>query len=905
MPALAAQYQFAAAFTVFLVALAGIALVALRADPLTPRRWSRAVLALGFAGIGTAAFLQGSLLLEEVTSPIALALRVAGAVLLVGGSVRWQGTNLSRALLWAGTAALLAGGALDFQALPPAVPAAVKALGGLLIGAALLGVSRRAIAARVAASAAATLLLVVLVLSVALSAVLANTVEDQALGALDGRAVQEASAIENRGREAIKDAAVAAALLTRLTEDPLNSASPRVLPRIDEVRGATDAQAAAIESQLRQLSDDVYTDVAFAFVDRRGGIVAAGGLPKGTFVSVAGSPAVTESLASSSGRVSVEVLDGQALTVGVSPLNLRAPGVEARLLGAVVAAIPLDDTYLQVRAEDGDRASLSLVTRTGVVASAGRQPRPSVLSRLAGTVLGSRAQASEITGSRFAAARPVRAADNRPVVALVASRPTTAVEEVRRSLFQTFFVIAFGGTVLALLLATLVGDRIGSGIRRLTLSAEAIQRGRTGVRSGLRSMDEVGVLGTTFDSMAESIEEKTAALRRAADEEAQLRSRVEAIVAGMGEALVALDAEGRITDFNTAAEYLLRLKAETALGQYVGEVVRARSEDGVNLASKMRYPEPRWSALADLKVLGGDEIPVAVTAGALRGPDGSVAGAVIVLRDLRGEREVERMKRHFLSRVGHELRTPLTPLIGYTQLLAGRPVPPERARVIYESMLLSARRLERIVEMLEFFASLDAGRDVLQPEVVDLRVLLNEVVAERQAKLDGDGRITRRIGRDLPAVEVDRRWLARSIDELLDNAIKFSPAGSRVTVSAGRSEAEPDMVEISVRDAGVGMSVEQMEQAFTPWAQGDESDTRPYGGLGLGLALVQRVTERHGGKVECRSSPRKGSRFSILLPYVPTSTPDEEIPPEPADPDHGGDHGAGGNGVRNEGAELR
>ncbi|MBW3615448.1 MAG: HAMP domain-containing protein, partial [Actinobacteria bacterium] len=658
-------------------------------------------------------------------------------------------------------------------------------------------------------------------------------------------------------------------LLTRLTEDPANSSSPRVLARLDENVGATPTQRTAIENQLNQLNSSVFNGVAFAFVDRRGRIVAAGGLDPATFVDVAGSGPVTEALAVGRGRATVQVFGSETLAVGVSPLNLRQ-GQQERLLGAVVAVAPIDRNYLTARSRDGDRVSLALLTSSGVVGQAGRQPPLPKLKEVAGGVLGPQAgaeQASAVTDDRFLAARPVRAADNRPVVALVASRPTTAVENVRKSLFRTFFVIAFGGTVLALLLAALVGDRIGAGIRRLTTTAEAIQQGRLGVRSGLQSRDEIGVLGSTFDSMAASIQDKTEALRRAADEEAQLRNRVEAIVAGMGEALVAFDAQGRITDFNAAAEDLLRLEAGSALGRPVGEVVFVRSEEGTDLGPRLRYADPRWSALATVRA-AHDSVPVALTVGALRGPDGKAAGGVAVLRDLRGEREVERMKRHFLSRVGHELRTPLTPLIGYTQLLAARDLPPERARPLYQSMLSSARRLERIVEMLEFFASLDAGREVLQPVRVDLRQLLNNVVDERLAKANGAHQITRRISRATPPVLADARWLARSVDELVDNAVKFSPAGGRVTVSAGASTTEPGMVEISVRDTGVGMSTKEVEQAFAEWAQGDESDTRSYGGLGLGLALVQRVAERHGGRVTCSTAPGKGSRFSILLPSM-------------------------------------
>jgi NtrC-family two-component system sensor histidine kinase KinB len=205
----------------------------------------------------------------------------------------------------------------------------------------------------------------------------------------------------------------------------------------------------------------------------------------------------------------------------------------------------------------------------------------------------------------------------------------------------------------------------------------------------------------------------------------------------------------------------------------VDEVLRLTSEEGDDLTARVRRLEPgRWSALGDVRTGEGVAVPVAVTTGALRGPEGEVAGAVVVLRDLRGEREVERMKRHFLSRVGHELRTPLTPLIGYSQLLAGRELSPERARPVYASILSSAKRLERIVEMLEFFASLDAGRQVLLAEPVDVRTVLASVVDRRAAALEGSAHsITKRIARDTPRVLVDGRWLERSIDELVDNAV--------------------------------------------------------------------------------------------------------------------------------------
>jgi len=195
--------------------------------------------------------------------------------------------------------------------------------------------------------------------------------------------------------------------------------------------------------------------------------------------------------------------------------------------------------------------------------------------------------------------------------------------------------------------------------------------------------------------------------------------------------------------------------------------------------------------------------------------------------------------------------------------------------------------------MLEFFASSGAGRVPLRPEHLHVRSLVDDAVTRWQSKFEKPPAITRRVARTIPDVTADRRWLTASIDELIDNALKFSPNGARITVTAAeidpqaahngngagparngrargaRVRARRGAVEISVIDRGKGMSPDEQELAFSDFAQGDGSDTRRYGGLGLGLALVKRVAEAHGGSVHCESTPGKGSKFSIVLPAVP------------------------------------
>jgi signal transduction histidine kinase len=168
--------------------------------------------------------------------------------------------------------------------------------------------------------------------------------------------------------------------------------------------------------------------------------------------------------------------------------------------------------------------------------------------------------------------------------------------------------------------------------------------------------------------------------------------------------------------------------------------------------------------------------------------------------------------------------------------------------------------------MLEFFASASAGRVMLRPEVLEVRSLVDDVVKRWGERVDGTRSISRRVSRGIPPLLVDRRWLTLSLDELVDNAVKFSPDGGKITVTAA---AHDNGVELAVVDRGKGMTPTEQDLAFADFVQGDTSDTRSFGGLGLGLSLVQRVAEAHGGTVSVLSEPGKGSRFSMFLPAAP------------------------------------
>lgn len=864
------QLHFAAEFATFLVAAAGLAVIVLRAGLLTRARLGAVALGAGFCGVAAAAVLHGSLLVERGSDPAVIGLSIMGLVLLLAGSTSWEAGRRAQGLLWLGLALLGAGTWLD--AVRPASDPSVALLGtgALALGAMLVTASRRAIAARVVSSAAAALLLLVLILSVALSQVLSSTVRDDAVRRLDTRAVLEATNATAQTQALLTSARQTKALL-------------------EGYCGGGQDTLACIQAYIPALSRDFFPaapGLGRLFVAQGGFIVGqsatmAPDASPGPLVarSLASSLLVSRAISTRTETSTVAVVEGQAVAVVAEPTAIN------QVSGASVVAQKLGDDYLQARSRDDPSLSLALFDAQGILGQGGAPIGYQSVRSLVGSVLaGTTRAASASTAGRFVAVQPVSASgERRAPMALVAATPTTVVDQTRASLFRTLFLIALGGTVLALVFTAFVGDRIGAGLRRLTLAVDAVQRGDPDVRVGFISDDEVGVLGGAFDFMAASIEDKESALRRAADDEARLRNRLEAVVAGMSEALVAVDANGLITDFNRAAEELVGIDTATVVGRPLDQVINLRAEeppkegDGASPDDGLGSEVPRRRLLAQgwLDRADGEAVPVSIAAGPLLDSEARAAGGVYVLRDLRREREVERMKTEFLSRIGHELRTPLTGIMGFAELLSRRGATTDRASAWPAEILVQAKRLLRTVEILEFFASTGSGHFNLDLQRLDLPMLLNDLRERWNQRLPNGHSVVSRVGRQLPPVLADRRWVTVALDELVDNAVRFSPGGGDVVVAASRAAG---MLEISVSDKGKGMSADETRRVVTEFVQGDGSDTRQHGGLGLGLSMVQQVALSHGGRLLISSKPGKGSKFSVLLPDLPTGSDGGQLP---------------------------
>ncbi|HEX2576155.1 MAG TPA: histidine kinase dimerization/phospho-acceptor domain-containing protein, partial [Aquihabitans sp.] len=869
-PAAAAQLAFAAEFAMFLVCVAGLA-SALRRGLLSTTSWARSALACGFLGLATASFLRGALIVPEPDRPLLLALRVASCLALAVGLVRWNGRRSAIALGLGVLAAFAAAGAVQADRVEVADGLRFVAATGFAL--ALVSVARRAISARIGVDAALLVLGVVLVVAVAVSVTVSDNVEGEALRRYTARASSEAEAVTAQARAGLGPA--------RLVSGVLAAERAAVLQRVAG-GSSTPADVADLDAALGDLTSEQLLGIDDPVV-----VMAPGGVPvaaapqdlaTATRLALAGDAVVREAQEAGAERQGVAVIGREAFAVAAVPVVVRPAGRPQLIAGTVVVAQRLDDTYLRVLGSGGEDLAFALATPTRVVARTGGGLGEARVEAVARQVVDEGERPRQRTDERFVSAAPVLGADGRAVLAMVVMAPSDAAEDTQEALFRTLFVVALAAALVAVAIGIVVGERIGRGLVQLTHAAQRMQSGELDTRVDVRSGDELGVLGGAFTSMASSIRAKTDELRAVAAEEAAVRARLQAVIAGMGEALLAVDGDGVVIEANRAAEELLGVGRDRVVGRPAEEAISWRLLDGT--ASPLQPGDllDGVPMAADLAV-GDGTVPVVVTSGRLFGEGGADGGSVLVLRDVRREREVDDLKSSILANIGHELRTPLTPIKGYAGMLRDRRLDEDRTKAFATEIISGVDQLERVVRQLVTFATIAAGHlDVVRAEA-PAEDLADALRGRWEPRLDDGHELQVEVADGTGTAWVDRALFDQAVDELIDNAVKYSPDGGPVVVrfapavvegdgvdgvfdGAGRGadggsavgssdgsdssggavgdgdgDAEPasdGAVTVTVSDRGIGIPPERLAGLADPFTQADPSNTRQFNGLGLG-----------------------------------------------------------------------
>ncbi|MBD2847749.1 response regulator [Paenibacillus sp. IB182496] len=249
--------------------------------------------------------------------------------------------------------------------------------------------------------------------------------------------------------------------------------------------------------------------------------------------------------------------------------------------------------------------------------------------------------------------------------------------------------------------------------------------------------------------------------------------------------------------------------------------------------------------------------------------EGRQFGLLIVHRDITREYEVDRMKSEFVSTVSHELRTPLASVLGFAELLLHRELKPERQRKYISTIYQEANRLTGLINDFLDLQRMESGRQAYDMRAVSLSTILQETTelirarsAAHQFVLDDQS--------ESALVLADRERLRQVLTNLLDNAVKYSPAGGRIEIV---SRAAGQWLSVQIRDEGLGIPQEELPRLFTKFHRVDNSDRREIGGTGLGLAIVKEILDRHRGEIGVESEQGRGSVFTFRLPLLAGDPP--------------------------------
>jgi two-component system sensor histidine kinase VicK len=361
----------------------------------------------------------------------------------------------------------------------------------------------------------------------------------------------------------------------------------------------------------------------------------------------------------------------------------------------------------------------------------------------------------------------------------------------------------------------------------------------------------------------------------------------ELILESVGDGIYGIDLYGRMTFVNQAAARTLAATPEQLTGLDLHEAVYRGSPDGksyANTASPITMAMHRSATIRMRDEVfwrqDGIAIPVDYSASPLL-EEGRISGMVVAFQDISERRRLERMKDEFISTVGHELRTPLTSLRASMGLISSGALDKrlDKRKQMFDVAIGNLDRLVRLVNDILDFESIDKGRLALDCEPVMAADLLKQAADEAQGPATA-ARIEIQIDAKQERVLADQPRILRVINELVTNAIKFSPPDTDIRLSAHPAEArppgsdpgsDPGLAEIcfTVKDQGRGIAPEKLEKIFDRFQQGDASDTRTSGGTGLGLALCRSIVEQHGGRMWAESTPEKGSLFMFTLPSAP------------------------------------
>ncbi|MEJ2239369.1 MAG: ATP-binding protein [Gemmatimonadales bacterium] len=570
--------------------------------------------------------------------------------------------------------------------------------------------------------------------------------------------------------------------------------------------------------------------------------------------------------------VTVGVLVGRRITTDTLREVERSLLVQAHLLQNIAASAlaGYGDTDLQAEVRElGDRidSRLTVIRADGIVlADSEEEPssmdnhgsRPEVVAaRMDGVGVSTRFSRT-VAANLMYVALPVTRGDE--VLGYVrASLPLTIIRTSLNGLRGAVALGAIVAAAIALLFGFFVARRVTAPLTSMTDAAESIAAGDYGRRVGTKSGDEIGQLANSFNRMASELEKRVQTIT-------EVRAKLLTVLGGMVEGVVAVDGDQKVVHLNAAAGRILGVASAESIGNPIWEVTRVRK---VGEALEQTLKDAR-EVSSELRLIGEprDKI-VDLHAAPLQSGQGGLVGAVLVLHEVTELRRLETVRQDFVANVSHELKTPITAIRGLIDtVVEDQNMPIETRTRFLGKVQEQSRRLSLLVTDLLTLARLESADGMLESETLDLRDSVSRSISNLISAADDRGI---ELLTDVPEAAVrvvgDYQALELVVNNLLDNALKYTPQGGKVWV---RVDTDGKSAILEVVDTGIGIAREHHERIFERFYRVDKARSREVGGTGLGLSIVKHICKLLGGSVSIASDIGVGSTFRVRLPL---STP--------------------------------
>ncbi len=430
------------------------------------------------------------------------------------------------------------------------------------------------------------------------------------------------------------------------------------------------------------------------------------------------------------------------------------------------------------------------------------------------------------------------------------------LSQVKEALIKTRWAIIRSGLIcvfFTLIFGSLMARTISKPLIEISKVANAIGQGDLTRKIRVRGDDEISHLGHSINQMATD-------LKNMVDEISHEKSKIEAIVGNMADGVIAVDDNGIVILLNAATETFFGISSKWAMGKHILEVIRNHDLTKALIDVLGREEE----TIVEVRSFTPVQRTLLCHVTAIAGSTGR--GAVAVLQDITEIRRLERMRSEFVSNVSHELRTPVTSIKGFVEtLLDGAMSDPQTLEHFLRIIQRESDRLVRLLTDLLHLSQIESK----DTQVILIPTDLAEVIEDSIAVINGRAkekgvRVEVDIPEELPLVMADSDMLRQVFINLMDNGVKYTPAGGIVRVYAGVID-NSTRVEVRVSDNGMGIPQEHLSRIFERFYRVDKARSRQMGGTGLGLAIVKHIIERHGDKIIVKSCEGEGTEFIFTL----------------------------------------